>query len=368
MKNVKTNQMNARRCNSEGAGVKMTSWLNNNFKLLALTLLAMLSVNVWGQSTTYTSNVTFNAGANGSACKVTISSTSYDGMKLGTSSKTGTMTFTIPEGTTKIHIHAAKWNGESGNLNISASVGTLGSSSIALTADAGVSGNSPFTLSKPALASTTYYFEISISNVTAQSTITLTTSTKRAVVWGVNTEAAASLSSISVKTAPSKTTYTEGDKFDPTGLVITKTYSDASTEDWAYASHASDFTFSPTTSAALTTSNTSVTITVGGKSTTQTITVNAKPKHTVKFYNAGEVVKTVSNVVDGTLFSAIKPTIGTGAGQLNIESCDNSSTHFMGWTTESFQKRGNAPSYVADNDAINDDMELRAVWAKEDEE
>lgn len=343
--------------------------VNFNFKSMALALFALvLSSNVWGQSTTYTSNVTFNAGSNGSTCSVVINSTSYDGMKLGTSSKTGTMTFTIPKGTTKIHIHAAKWNGESGKLNISASTGTLGSSSIALTADAGVSGNSPFTLSNPALASTTYYFEISISNVTAQSTITLTTSAKRAIVWGVNTEAASSktLSSISVKTAPSKVTYTEGDKFDPTGLVVTKTYSDASTEDWAYASHASDFTFSPSTSTALTTSNKSVTITVGGKSTTQSITVNAKPKYTVTFYNAGEVVKTVSNVTEGTLFSVIKPTIGTGSGQLNIESCDNNSTHFMGWTTDkSFQKRETAPSYVADGTAINSNMELRAVWAAE---
>lgn len=96
-------------------------------------------------------------------------------------------------------------------------------------------------------------------------------------------EAASSktLSSISVKTAPSKTTYTEGEYFDPTGLVITKTYSDASTEDLAYAGHTSDFTFSPSTTTALTTSNTSITITVGGKSTSQTIMVNPKPKYTV---------------------------------------------------------------------------------------
>ena len=343
---------------------------NFKFKSMALVLFALvLSSNAWGQSTTYTSNVTFNAGTNGSSCSVVINSTSYDGMKLGTGKATGTMTFTIPKGTTKIHIHAAKWKGESGNLNILASVGTLGSTSMTLTADDGVSNNSPFTLSSPALASTTYYFEISISNVTAQSTITLTTSANRAVVWGVNSEAASSktLSSIAVKTAPSKVTYTEGDKFDPTGLVITKTYSDATTEDWTYADHASDFTFSPSTSTALTTSNTSVTITVGDKSTTQSITVNAKSKYTVTFYNAGEVVKTVSDVTEGTLFSAIKPTIGTGSGQLNIESCDNSSTHFMGWTTEeSFQKRETAPPYVADNDAINDNMTVRAVWAAEE--
>ena len=81
------------------------------------------------------------------------------------------------------------------------------------------------------------------------------------------------LSSIAVKTPPTKVSYTEGENFDPTGLVITRTYSDASTSDWTYAGHTSDFTFSPTLVTALTTSNTSVTITYGGKSTSQAITV-----------------------------------------------------------------------------------------------
>lgn len=82
------------------------------------------------------------------------------------------------------------------------------------------------------------------------------------------------LSSIAVKTAPTKTTYTEGEYFAPTGLVITLTYSDNSTEDITYNNTtASDFTFSPST--ALTTGNTSVSITYGGKSTSQAITVAA---------------------------------------------------------------------------------------------
>lgn len=85
--------------------------------------------------------------------------------------------------------------------------------------------------------------------------------------------ASASVSSISVKTAPDKVVYLAGEKFDPTGLVITATYTNSTTEDITYAGHTSDFTFSPTTSTALTKSNTSVTITYGGKSTTQSITV-----------------------------------------------------------------------------------------------
>lgn len=83
------------------------------------------------------------------------------------------------------------------------------------------------------------------------------------------------LSSISVSTAPTKTTYTAGEYFDPTGLVITRTYSDSTSDTYTYANHTGEFTFSPTTSTALTTSNTSVTITYSGKSTSQAITVNA---------------------------------------------------------------------------------------------
>lgn len=84
------------------------------------------------------------------------------------------------------------------------------------------------------------------------------------------------LSSISVSTAPTKTTYTAGETFDPTGLVITRTYSDSSTDTYTYAGHTSEFAFSPST--ALTTSVTSITISYGGKSCTQAITVNAAAK------------------------------------------------------------------------------------------
>lgn len=90
----------------------------------------------------------------------------------------------------------------------------------------------------------------------------------------VNAEFSA-ISSIAVKTAPTKTTYCAGEYFDPTGLVITATYANSATQDISYASDAALFTFSPATNAALATNNSSVSITVGGQSTSQSITVNA---------------------------------------------------------------------------------------------
>lgn len=91
---------------------------------------------------------------------------------------------------------------------------------------------------------------------------------------GGDTPITPTLDSISVKTAPNKLTYTEGEKFDPTGLVITRSYSDGNEDTLSYSGNTSLFTFSPSLLTSLTTSHKSITITVGGKSTTQAITVN----------------------------------------------------------------------------------------------
>ena len=81
------------------------------------------------------------------------------------------------------------------------------------------------------------------------------------------------LNSISISTPPTKTTYTEGESFDPTGLVITASYSNGN-QTVTYSGHASDFSFNPDLEAELDTSDTSVTISYGGKSCNQPITVN----------------------------------------------------------------------------------------------
>ena len=81
------------------------------------------------------------------------------------------------------------------------------------------------------------------------------------------------LSSISVKTAPTKITYTVGDGFDANGLVITATYSDSSTEDISYEGNEDAFEFDPIDD--LQTSDVSVTISYGGKTCTQSITVSS---------------------------------------------------------------------------------------------
>lgn len=81
------------------------------------------------------------------------------------------------------------------------------------------------------------------------------------------------ISSIEVKTAPNKLNYEVGDTFDPTGLEITAHYSDSTSMDVAYASAASSFSFDPSTSTALTVSDTSIAITYENKTCYQAISV-----------------------------------------------------------------------------------------------
>ena len=89
------------------------------------------------------------------------------------------------------------------------------------------------------------------------------------------------LKSISIDTPPTKRIYTVGDTFDPTGLVLSTVVEDASDdsiykngEDVVYAGNEDAFSFTPSLSENLTIDNTSVTISYGGQSTTQAITVN----------------------------------------------------------------------------------------------
>ena len=107
------------------------------------------------------------------------------------------------------------------------------------------------------------------------------------------------LSSIAVTTAPTTTTYDEGDYFDPTGMVVTATYTDNSTEA------VTDYTYTP--DGALTTSDTEITISYTEndvtKTTTQAITVNEVHDYaTLPFEWAGGVLSGFS-ALTGTSYS-----------------------------------------------------------------
>ena len=152
-----------------------------------------------------------------------------------------------------------------------------------------------------------------------------------------------SISSIAVKTAPTKTSYEAGDNFDPTGLVITATYSDNTTKDVTYNNDtASSFTFAPSTSTALTTSNTSVTITYGGKSCNQVISVSA--------------AKTLASIsVGGQTTSFVEGDEFEFGGTVTAHFSDNSSANvtasatFSGYTMTTVSNQTVTVSYTYKN-------------------
>ena len=158
----------------------------------------------WAQSdfsTDYTGNVTLsvNGGTSASACKVKISNTDYDGIKAGIGSKAGAMKITVPAGTKYLHIHAAGWNNE--NVTLTVTNGSTTVTTISLTANSGISGNSPF-IFDGVPSSTDYYKVITFSSALSDDKDYTFTATggKRFVVFGVNAEDEATASTTPIAT------------------------------------------------------------------------------------------------------------------------------------------------------------------------
>ena len=85
----------------------------------------------------------------------------------------------------------------------------------------------------------------------------------------ISSIAPVSVSSIAIKTAPTKTAYKSGESFDATGLVITVSYTSGDPEDVPYAGNQASFSFSPATITAAG----NVTITYRGATCTQAVTL-----------------------------------------------------------------------------------------------
>lgn len=93
------------------------------------------------------------------------------------------------------------------------------------------------------------------------------------------TVAERAVESFVIKTAPDKTSYTEGEKFDPTGLVLTVTFDNGVTMDVGYSEN-SGITFAP--AQALSVDDSSVTISYRGKTAEQPITVAEKQPESIE--------------------------------------------------------------------------------------
>ena len=157
-----------------------------------------------------------------------------------------------------------------------------------------------------------HYFKIinSSDNVVTCSTITI----------NISDATPAALSYISVANEPNETEYIEGEYFDPTGLVINRYYSDESHNTYTYEGHEAEFSFVPSTGTALTTSDTSVTITYGGLSCTQEIEVNPPyvPVTLVSISLSGQT--TEFNVGDEFSFGGVVTALFSDGEEIDVTS------------------------------------------------
>lgn len=203
-------------------------------------MLLTLSIgNVWGVTATYVSS------SNGTACTVN----GTDGMKLGTNKTGGAFTITVPANATKLTLRAAAWNGVTGlSLNITPAA-KVSPSSLTLTANTGISSNSPFTLSSGS-DETDYQFDIALSSITTSTALTFTTSTtKRCASWGARY--------VFIPTSPTNGTIT----------------SNSAQVSWSYANSTDKYEIYYSTSSSAPNAGTAATIGISTIGTTKSYTI-----------------------------------------------------------------------------------------------
>ncbi len=138
-------------------------------------------------STVYTSNVTLSKGTSAQDYTLTIDESEYSGIKAGASKNGGSMSFSIPSGTTRITLHAQGWGSDTPTVNIASNLGTVSPSSFSPIANSEYSGNgTAFTITTTAED----YFVFNVAGVSSEATITISTegAKNRFVVWGVNVD------------------------------------------------------------------------------------------------------------------------------------------------------------------------------------
>gem|GEM_PF-5138711 len=140
--------------------------------------------------------------------------------------------------------------------------------------DVGFEGGKVYTATVTLTAKPEYTFTgVAANSFTCTGANSVTNSANSGTVSIVYPETAAKeLNSITVNDAPNKTTYSSGENFDPSGLVLTLHYDDGTTPNVTYNDTTkSGFSFNKTS---LSTSDSGVQITYGGKNVSQSITVN----------------------------------------------------------------------------------------------
>lgn len=216
-------------------------------------------------------------------------SQNYAGVQFGTSKKNGSLSFkskfawgedtgaTNYLGKTKIEFVKVWLNKGGGTVSADVKIGGTAATSDGTTVVKNSKAGSSYTNTSCVTFTPTNNADSGIIEINASSTAAGYFSAIEVIATeGVQKN----LTSIEITTPPTKIEYYSGEKFDPTGLVVTKTFDDNTTEDLPYNdSNKDSFTFSPELTAELKTTDDVVAITVGGETVKQSITV--KPARTI---------------------------------------------------------------------------------------
>ena len=152
---------------------------------------------------------------------------------------------------------------------------------------------------------------ITISNTLGEKSIISNNVTKVVTVSEAASESTSkTLSSIEITTKPNKVTYTEGENFDKTGMVITATYSDGTKRK------VTNYTYTP--NGALSTQDTEITISY----TEGSVTKKAKQKITVTktSTNTGNTGSSNGSTTNGSLSKKDSTVVNQKIPQLGIIS------------------------------------------------
>lgn len=234
--------------------------LTGNITLYA----AWEEISAWAYE--YNSNVTISSSE---SKKVIISNVEYDAAKAN---KGASATITLPLNTTKIHLHLVAWNTDDAQTVTVSGNCFNEAKELVLTADAGVSGSSNYTLAGNAYE---YYFSLTPDKaVTENEVITITAATgKRFVLFGVNQEGGILpvLDHITIGGEATNLEYEIGDEFNPAGLTVNAIYT-LNEEEQAPVDVTNEvtWTYNPATLEAATTS-VEVTATYGNKNAVTTV-------------------------------------------------------------------------------------------------
>ena len=136
----------------------------------------------------YASTLTWTLGANASDAKVKVngSATETAALKLGTSSKAGTATLTVPAGASKISFYGLGWKDKTATLTIKMTGMTDKQSEC--TANAGVSNNSPFTVTVAGTDKKTIDLGSALGNAATVTVTTEGSTNTRVVLFGFVSE------------------------------------------------------------------------------------------------------------------------------------------------------------------------------------